>query len=75
MAGSFNAASGSLVDVVIPKLSGSPWSGIDILCTSMGLGRQLKELDLKLTLGMAERLQTESPPDDESWGGGQWFKS
>ena len=35
----------------------------------------MKELDLKLTLGMAERRQTESPTDEESWGGGQWFKS
>ena len=44
--------------------------------TSMGLGRQIvKELDLKLTLGMAERQLTESPPDEESWGEGQWFKS
>ena len=56
MAGSCNAASGSLVDVNIPELSESPWPGIDIFCTSMGLGRQIvKELDLKLTLGMAER--------------------
>ena len=31
----------------------------------------MKELDLKLTLGMAERRLTESPPDQESWGGGQ----
>ena len=31
----------------------------------------MKELDLKLTLGMAERRLTESPPDEESWGGGQ----
>ena len=28
-----------------------------------------------MTLGMAERRKTESPPDEESWGGGQWFKS
>ena len=34
-----------------------------------------KKLDLKLTLGMAERRLTESPPDEESWGEGQWFKS
>ena len=47
-------ASGSLVDVDIPELSESPWPGIDIFCISMG--RQIvKELDLKLTLGMAER--------------------
>ena len=49
-------ASGSLVDVDIPELSESPWPGIDIFCTSMGLGWQIvKELDLKLTLGMTER--------------------
>ena len=56
MAGSCNAASGSLVDGDIPELSESPWSGMDIFCTSMGLERRIvKELDLKLTLGMAER--------------------
>ena len=55
MAGSCNAASGSLVDVDIPELSESPWPGIDIFCTSMGLGQIVKELDLKLTMGMAER--------------------
>ena len=55
MAGSCNAVSGSLIDVDIPELSESPLPGIDIFCTSMGLGRQIvKELDLKLTLGMAE---------------------
>ena len=76
MAGSCNAASGSLVDVDIPELSESPWPGIDIICTSMGLGRQIvNELDLKRTLGVAERQKTESPPDDESLGGGQGFKS
>ena len=49
-------ASGSLVDVDIPELSESPWTGIVIFCTSMGLlRRKVKELDLKLTLGMAER--------------------
>ena len=50
-------ASCSLVDVDIPELSESPLTGIDIFCTSsMGLGRRMvKELDLKLTLGMAER--------------------
>ena len=30
--------SGSLVDVAIPELSESPWPGIDIFCTSIGLG-------------------------------------
>ena len=49
-------ASGSLVDVDIPKLSESPWPGIDIFCISMGLGLQaVEELDLKMTLGMTER--------------------
>ena len=48
-------ASGSLVDVDILELSESPGYGIDIFCTSMGLGWQIvKELDLKLTPGMAE---------------------
>ena len=69
-------ASGRLVDVDIPGLSESSWPGINIFCTSMGLGRQIvKELDLKLTLGMAKRRLAESPPGEESWGGGQWFKS
>ena len=49
-------APGSLVDVDIPELSESPGPGIDIFCASMGLGQRIvKELDLKLTLGMAER--------------------
>ena len=49
-------ASGRLVDVDILELSESPCSGVDIFCTSMGLGRQMaKELDLKLTLGLTER--------------------
>ena len=34
-----------------------------------------KELDLNLTLGMAKMTKTESPPDEESWGGGQRFES
>ena len=56
MAGPVMQASGSLVDVDILELSESPCSGVDIFCTSMGLGRRIvKELDLKLTLGMAER--------------------
>ena len=68
--------SASLVDVDFPELSESPWSGIDIFCTSMGLGRLIvKELDLKLTLGMAKRQKTESLPDEESWGVDQLFKS
>ena len=69
-------ASGSLVDVDIPELSESTWPGVDIFCTSMGLGRQIvNELDRKLTLGMAERRLTEYPPDEESWRGGRQFKS
>ena len=56
VAGLVIQASGSLVDVDIPELSESPWPGIDIFGTSMELGwRIVKELDLKLTLGMAER--------------------
>ena len=34
-----------------------------------------KGLDLKLILGMAGWTKTEYPPDEESWGGGQRFKS
>ena len=53
-------ASGSCLyfEVDIPELSASLWPGIDSCCTSMGLGlgrRIVKELDLKLTLRMAER--------------------
>ena len=49
-------ASGRLGEVDIPELSESPWPGISIFCASMGLGRRMgKELDLKLTLGIAER--------------------
>ena len=60
-------ASGRLVDVDILELSECPWPGDDIFCTSMGLGRQMaKELGLKLTLGLTESQQTESPPGEES---------
>ena len=50
-------ASGRLVDVDILELSESPCSGVDIFCTTMGLGDRyvVKELDLKLTLEMAEK--------------------
>ena len=49
-------ASGRLVDVDILELSESPCSGADIFCASMGLGWQMvKELDLKLTMGVTER--------------------
>ena len=34
-----------------------------------------KELDWKLTLGMAETKETESPHDEESWGGDQCVES
>ena len=47
---------GMLVEVDILELSESPWPGIDIFCTSMGPGRRIvKESNLELTLGMAER--------------------
>ena len=63
-------ASGRLVDVDILKLPEFPCPGIAICHTSTGQGWQMvNELDLKQTLGMAER------PDEESWGGGQRFKS
>ena len=49
-------ASGNLVEVDIPELSESPWPGVGIFHTSMGLGWQIvKKLDLKLAQGMAER--------------------
>ena len=69
-------ASGSLVEVDILELSESPWPGIGIFHTIMGLEQQMvEELDLKLTLGKAERRQIESPPDKDSSGGSQRFKS
>ena len=41
-------ASGNLVEVDILELSESPWPGVGIFHTGMGLGRQMvKELDLK----------------------------
>ena len=50
-----NKYNDSLVDVDIPELS--PWPGIDVhFLYQHGTGRRIvKELDLKLTLGMAER--------------------
>ena len=40
----------------ILELSEFPCSDVDIFCASMGLGQQMvKELDLKLTLGLTER--------------------
>ena len=60
-------ASGNLVEVDILELSRFPRSGVDIFCTSIRLVLLLmKEIDLKLTLGMAERTKTESPLDEES---------
>ena len=48
-------ASWRLVNVDILELTESPCSGVDIFCISMGLGRQMvKDLDLKLTLGLTE---------------------
>ena len=35
----------------------------------------VKELDLNQMLGIAERIKTKSPPDEQSWGGGQRFQS
>ena len=54
----------------ILELSESPFSGVDIFCTSMELVQQMvNELDLKLTLGLIERRYTESPPDEDSGRG------
>ena len=76
MAGLLIQASGSLVEVDLLQLSWFPCPGVDICYTSIGLGLMMvKELDLKLALGMAERRKTESPPDEESWEGDQRFKS
>ena len=56
MAGLVMQAYGILVEVDILELSESPWPGVGIFHTSMGLGHQMvKELDLKLTLKMTER--------------------
>ena len=49
-------ASGKLFEVDSLELSEPPWPGVAIFHTSMGLGwRMVKELDMKLKLGMAER--------------------
>ena len=56
VAGHVIPVSGRLVDVDILELSESPCFGVGICCTRMGLGWQVvKELELKLTLGMAGR--------------------
>ena len=68
-------ASGRPIDIL--ELSEAPCSGLGICCTSMGLGQQMvKESDLKNLCRewLGEKI-TESPPDEESWGRGQWFKS
>ena len=60
-------ASGNLVEVDILELSRFPCRGVGICLPSIGLVLMMvKEIDLKLTLGMAERIKTESPPDEES---------
>ena len=72
--GSCNASICSLVEVDVLELSRFPCSGFDICYTSIGLGLMIvKELELKLTLGMAGGIKTEFSPDEESWG--QQFKS
>ena len=44
--------------------------------TSIGPGlTMVKELDVKMALEMTENRKTEPPPDEESLGRGQWFKS
>ena len=70
-------AYGSLVEVDILQLSRFPCPCVDICDTIayiiLGI-RMANELDLKMTLGMAERRKTESPPDEDSWEGrGQRF--
>ena len=58
MAGLVMQASGNLVEVDILELSRSrfPCRGVDIFCTSIRLVLLLmKEIDLILTQGMAER--------------------
>ena len=66
MAGHVIPASGMLVEVDILEFL---CPGVGICHTSIGLElRMVKELDLKLTLGMTERRTTESPPDEELWG-------
>ena len=54
MVGLVMQASGNLVEVDILELSRFPC--VDIFCTSIGLAlMMMKEIDLKLTQGMAER--------------------
>ena len=63
VAGLVMQASGNQNEVDILELSMFPCHGVGICHTSIGM---VKDLDLKLTLGMAERRKTESPPDEES---------
>ena len=56
MVGLVMQASGNLVVVDILELSRFPCRGVDICQTSIGLVQMtVKEIDLKLTQGMAER--------------------
>ena len=56
MAGLVMQMSGNLVEVDILELSRFPCQGFDIFCTSIGLVlMMMKEIDLKLTQGTAER--------------------
>ena len=61
-------ACGNLVEVDILELSRFPCHGVGIFHTSIRLVLMMvKEIvDLKLTLGMAERRKTDSPLDEES---------
>ena len=48
--------SDSLVEVDNLKMFESPWPGVGIFHTSMGMGQRMgKELDLKLTLRLGQR--------------------
>ena len=61
----------SLVEVDILELSMFPYHGVGICHTSTGLWMMMvKELDRNLSLGMVKMRKTESPRDEESWGGG-----
>ena len=55
---------------------GVHFAGVGVGHPSIGLELiMVKEIVLKLLLGMAERRKFESPPDEESEGGGQGFKA
>ena len=56
VAGLVMQVSGNLVEVDIKELLRFPCRGVDIFCTSVRLVLlMMKEIDLKLTQGMAER--------------------